>query len=731
MRLVLGLRGKTLLVIAFVLVTVNCVQGAADLARERLRLEQDLRAQTQVLAELQATALALPLWNLNFNQIDAQLRGLSVSPNFRGAVVTDDAGSATRSVGAVDQGNTVHLRAEISNLGQRLGDLDVYMSRDGIDEQLRRSFRVRAVEVLVTATVMILALTTALRLLFRPLQRLQVTLNELARGRRHVDIPFRDRTDEVGDLAQGLELFQRYALEAERQAELRQQAAQATRDRVEAEAANLAKSQFLANMSHELRTPLNAIIGLSEMLLEDARDAGTDDTVEPLDRVVRSSKHLLKLINDILDLSKIEAGKMDLQVEPFDPRGVIEDMIATARPLAEAAGNVLELRVADNAGYVIGDPARLGQCLLNLLSNACKFTTNGRIEVAVSNDLRGKRTQLIITVSDNGIGIAEDALPKLFRDFSQADASVTRRFGGTGLGLAISRRFARMMGGDITVRSRPGVGSTFELTIPVYQRLDRKEAATSTEAPVLVVESDDHARTLLVERLEQHGHPIVQARSAADALGKARIQPLSGVVLSAHLADAAGWEVLLALRAHASTQSVPVAMHYVDVDPRHGMPLGLVDCLAEPRDLQARHELLMRLRLPSKGAVLLVTDETRPCTVLAGALTQLGVQVETIDPRTMATTVLPERPLRVIFLDMLAIGAEVFSWLARLRVQLGFDGVVVLVGGGALDTAQRRAIWDAVEKLSDLGGMVLSGWPDGVERSLASVRETNIPSRNT
>ncbi len=717
MRLRLGLREKTLLVIAVVLIVVSCAQGAVDLARERARLERDLQLQTKVLAELQATALALPLWNLNINQIDAQLRALAVNPNFHSVVITDDAGTATRSFGPHDRSNTVHTEIAITNMGQQLGRLDLYMSRDDVDQQLVQTFGVRTVELLITVTVMILALTTALRLLFGPLQRLQGTLNELARGRRHVVIPFRDRDDEVGELAQGLELFQRYALEAERQAELRQQAAQAARERAEAEAANLAKSQFLANMSHELRTPLNAIIGLSEMLLEDARHEGPEENVEPLERVVRSSKHLLKLINDILDLSKIEAGKMDLHVEPFDPRGVVDDMIATARPLAEAGGNVLSLDMPDSALQVIGDPVRVGQCLLNLLSNACKFTTNGKIEVQVRPDADARRPLLRIAVIDTGIGISEEAQHKLFRDFTQADSSVSRRFGGTGLGLAISRRFARMMGGDISVQSQPDIGSTFTLTVPLFMRIEQPVLAND-QAPILVVESDDQARLHLTEHLQQRGWSVASARTGAEAMGKARGLAPAALVLSAHLADGAGWEVLDMLRMDAATRPIPVVMHYADIDPHHGLPLGMVDSLADVQDVRARKELMQRLGLPPGSTALVVSAPGPWRTVLQDMLGNADLIMQATDPASPETVLQPGRPWSVVLLDMRTVGPLVFWWLARLRLRFGFEGTVVLLGGSALDGPQRTAILDAIERLPEIGAMALLGWLEGVERSL-------------
>jgi signal transduction histidine kinase len=229
-------------------------------------------------------------------------------------------------------------------------------------------------------------------------------------------------------------------------------------------AASQHKSQFLANMSHELRTPLNAIIGVSEMLREDA-EAAKQDT-EPLDRVLGAGRHLLALINDILDLSKIEAGRMELQLETFPPAPLIADVVKTIEPLAAKNANQVALNCDGAIGTLHADQMRLRQAMLNLMSNANKFTERGRITVDARQGQENGRDWVAIAVADTGIGMTPEQMDKLFQEFSQADASTTRKFGGTGLGLAISKRFCQMMGGDITVESEPGKGSTFTIRLP-------------------------------------------------------------------------------------------------------------------------------------------------------------------------------------------------------------------------------------------------------------------------
>ena len=233
-----------------------------------------------------------------------------------------------------------------------------------------------------------------------------------------------------------------------------------------AEAANEAKSGFLADMSHELRTPLNAIIGITEILIEDATDSEQDGFLEPLQRVHGAGEHLLRLINDVLDLSKIEAGKMRLAPEACDVSDVLREVVATAMPLAEKGDNRLLLNCAGDMGVVYADPLRLKQVVLNLVGNACKFTKSGEVRISARRDGAGPDQCLVIAVADTGIGMTNEQIGRMFQEYSQADAQTAREYGGTGLGLVISRRLARLMGGDIDIASRPGEGSTFTFWLP-------------------------------------------------------------------------------------------------------------------------------------------------------------------------------------------------------------------------------------------------------------------------
>jgi PAS domain S-box-containing protein len=290
--------------------------------------------------------------------------------------------------------------------------------------------------------------------------------DELRKSREYLEVEVLRRTAELAETNRALvaEIAERARVDEE----VRKIHEELARAHVQAVEANRTKNTFLANMSHELRTPLNAIIGYSELIQELAERDGRPDAIPDLAKINKAGKHLLTLINDILDISKIEAGRMELCIEAVMLSDLIHEVRATVVPMVAANGNSLEIVSADSPSMLSSDVTRLRQCLLNLLSNACKFTKNGAIRLVLARETAGGVECVIFRVSDTGIGMTSEQMDKLFQAFSQADASTTRRYGGTGLGLAITRKIARLMGGDVTVESTPKVGSTFTLRLPVH-----------------------------------------------------------------------------------------------------------------------------------------------------------------------------------------------------------------------------------------------------------------------
>ncbi len=365
-----------------------------------------------------------------------------------------------------------------------------------------------------------------------------------------------------------------------------------------AEAANRAKSQFLANMSHELRTPLNAVIGYSEMLVEEAQEAGQDAFIPDLEKIRAAGRHLLDLISSVLDLSKIEAGKMELHLEDFDLGALALEVAGLVEPLAAKNGNTLDVAGAADAGPIRADLTKVRQSLFNLLSNACKFTSHGTIGVSAAREVDGEgREWVALAVRDDGIGLSPDQLARIFEAFTQGDASTTRKYGGTGLGLAISRKSCQMMGGDIAVASMPGRGSTFTIRLPTSpdDPSPRPAAGPPPEpgATVLVVDDDPAARDLIRRTLEHAGYRVEVADGGRTAIERAREVRPDAITLDVAMPDLDGWMVLNALKADPDLAEIPVLMLTVVDAPEHARQLGAADVLTKPLD---RARLLDRLR---------------------------------------------------------------------------------------------------------------------------------------
>ena len=477
-------------------------------------------------------------------------------------------------------------------------------------------------------------------------------------------------------------------------------------------AASQHKSQFLANMSHELRTPLNAIIGVTEMLREDARDLKREDEFEPLDRVLGAGRHLLALINDILDLSKIEAGRMELHLESFPLAPLINDVAKTIEPMATKNGNRIVVDCPPDLDTLHADQIRFRQALLNLASNANKFTENGTITIAAQPQRPDGRDWILIAVTDTGIGMTEEQMGRLFHEFSQADASTTRKYGGTGLGLAISKRFCQMMGGDITVKSMPGKGSTFTIRLPRIVQIGetvvtqaRAEATQrvgeKTQEPLILVVDDDATVRDLVERhLERSGFAVVTAPGGQEGLRLVRELRPAAVTLDIMMPDLDGWTVLAAIKGDPALASIPVVLMSIVDQKNRGYALGAADYLVKPVDRAKLVETLTSICGSTAGRALLVDDDDVVRRSVRQALEPIGWQVTEAENGQVAVEAITAARPDVIILDLMMPKMDGFEFLDELRSRPDWRDIpVVVITAKDLTDEDRNRLNGGVERI--------------------------------
>jgi len=474
--------------------------------------------------------------------------------------------------------------------------------------------------------------------------------------------------------------------------------------RREAEGANRAKSQFLANMSHELRTPLNAIIGYSEMLQEEAGDLGHEAFAADLEKIHTAGKHLLALINDVLDLSKIEAGKMDLFLESFDVGAMLDEVSTTIQPMLATNRNRLVVSRSPTLGVMHADLVKVRQMLLNLLSNACKFTEDGAIEVAARR-LEGPSGDAIeFRVIDSGIGMTAEQMGRLFESFSQAEASTARRYGGTGLGLALTRRFCQMMGGDVTVQSEPGRGSTFAIRVPARVDLARQPASAAPPAPlpqgdgtagtVLVIDDDADARRIIRRLLVREGFRVEEAADGTAGLALAAAVHPDAITLDVLMPGMDGWEVLQRIRADDSLADVPVIMLTVLHEQELAVALGATEYMTKPIDRATLHRIIRRHQPGSgDGLVLVVEDDPETRHALRRALEREGWRVAEASNGRDALEQVAERIPSIILLDLMMPVMDGAEFVAELRTVEAWRGIpVVVVTAKDVSREERRRL---------------------------------------
>ncbi len=581
-------------------------------------------------------------------------------------------------------------------LTDRTGEL--LRAERGAVEQADNAFaEAKAVTSQVSYAIFACSLLVSIILGFTVIQAIGRGVGTLREGAARIgagDLEHRielNARNELGDLARA---FNNMATR------LASAVAEARASREAADEANRAKSRFLANMSHELRTPMNAIIGYSEMLLEEAEDLSPQEFATDLQKILGAGRHLLSLINHVLDLSKIEAGKMQLFVETFDLADVLKDIQNTIEPLVAKSKNRFRLSCAPDIGKLSTDQTKLRQTLLNLLSNASKFTKEGEITLAASQQQIQGRGWVVISVSDTGIGMDKEQISRIFDAFSQAELSTTKQYGGTGLGLAISRQFCQLMGGDIEVESAPGKGTTFRVKLPQHAEATKSAGAPAALGPaerrVLVIDDDPAALELAQRSLVKHGFSVVTANNGRDGIVLAKeIHPVA-ITLDILMPGMDGWQVLTALKADPQTAEIPVVLMSMVDDRELGFALGAADYLTKPIDRDRLTTVLECLLRDQEAAEILVAEgDSESAAALTKTLEQHGFRI------TRART-----------------GKEALSRLQKGAPALMFVDLTLpdMAGLELLDALSKKPEWKAIpvvvlsdEELSDSDYKRLSG----------------------
>jgi signal transduction histidine kinase/CheY-like chemotaxis protein len=476
------------------------------------------------------------------------------------------------------------------------------------------------------------------------------------------------------------------------------------REKDQAEQASAAKSLFLANMSHELRTPLNAIIGYSELLIEENESSGATGASADLRSIQRAGRHLLSLVNDVLDLSKIEAGRMELNEEVVALHGLVHEVVETCRPAAERNGTALLFQNNLPELHILADGTKLRQCLLNLVGNSCKFTKDGTVTIGAERD----DGQLRLSVRDTGIGISTEELKGLFQDFTQASAARAAAHGGTGLGLALSQRLCTLMGGHIAVESAPGSGSCFTIHLPlklaVPASAPEQGVRPARTAVALVVDADGQDREMVREFLTGEGFTPVFADARSDELSVAKVLHPDVIIVNVAMPSPEGLELIDRIKGDPALQDRPVVLIRAAEGSLQPMPVGAADLLMKPIDRSALSAAVERFRPDAAGYILAIDDDPDVRDLVGRTLRKHGHDVETAANAIEALQKIDAELPSLVLLDLTMPVIDGFEILARLRATPAWASLPVIVLTGRDISPEDRDRLRGVQSILIKGG---------------------------
>ena len=524
---------------------------------------------------------------------------------------------------------------------------------------------------------------------------------------------------------------------------VQQLTAQLTDAREVADKANKAKSVFLASMSHELRTPLNAIMGYSELVKEELDDDGVEGYTADLDKINWAGKHLLSLINDILDLSKIEAGKIELFLEEFSLDELVEQVVTSVQPMVDRNGNQIIVDCPVDAGQMVADQLRVRQILFNLISNAAKFTEKGTITLKVRREDADGTDRVVVEVCDSGIGMSILQLDRVFEPFRQADATTTKRYGGTGLGLTICQRFCQMMGGSIQAESEEGVGTCFKvrlpgrveapdavfgapaLSLPAAQTTDlnpKLPVRARKEGPVLVVDDDPRTRSIIEEYLTSEGFTVRCASSSEEGLHLASTIEPCAITLDVLMFGMDGWALLSDLKENPVTADIPVIMLTLAENRALGYALGATEYLTKPVERGRLMAVMEKLLGDGTQSVLIVEDDPETREMLRRVLEKHECMVDEAENGRIGLERVARRTPDLILLDLMMPEMDGFQFLDVLRSQeQGRSVPVLVITAKELSAAEREQLNRQVQVTLDKGAFSRSELLNEVTRQLSSL----------